>query len=173
MTPENKEPLAPPLDMFSLPLLRSRIENLKRERDAAQVEVSRLQAIVAVNDQRLADLADEKNARIKQLAEFLEDCKEELQKEQESQSFWMKEANKMCRERDAALASNAVLRAHIDELEVERNKRQEENDKLRGILAKSNLPCIYCNLAAMGECKKGFPGCGRMDDIMADEARNP
>ena len=47
----------------------------------------------------------------------------------------------------------------------------EENDKLRGIIAKSTLDCIYCGLKAedMNRCLLGFPGCDRMDDIMAVE----
>jgi hypothetical protein len=41
-----------------------------------------------------------------------------------------------------------------------------ENARLRGILAKSTLPCIYCGLTDMALCKSGFPGCGRMDDLV-------
>ena len=43
-----------------------------------------------------------------------------------------------------------------------------ENDRLRYILAKSNEPCLYCGLAAsdMAKCAGGFPGCGRMDDML-------
>ena len=46
-----------------------------------------------------------------------------------------------------------------------------ENDKLRGLLAKGKDDCIYCGLPAedIAKCASGFPGCGRMDDIMAVE----
>jgi hypothetical protein len=44
-----------------------------------------------------------------------------------------------------------------------------ENTKLRAILARSKEPCLYCGLTEMSKCERGFPGCGRMDDIMADE----
>lgn len=45
---------------------------------------------------------------------------------------------------------------------------RQENDKLRFILADSNLPCIYCELSKseMLKCRSGFPGCGRADDLM-------
>jgi hypothetical protein len=45
---------------------------------------------------------------------------------------------------------------------------REENSKLRVLLAKSNLACIYCGRKEMSECPSGFPGCARMDDLMAD-----
>ena len=47
---------------------------------------------------------------------------------------------------------------------------KEENDKLRGILAKSDLDCVYCGLPKkdMGRCYFGFPGCGRADDLMLE-----
>jgi hypothetical protein len=42
-----------------------------------------------------------------------------------------------------------------------------ENLRLRAALATSEKACVYCQLPAdkMAECKSGFPGCGRMDDI--------
>lgn len=45
---------------------------------------------------------------------------------------------------------------------------QRENNTLRGIIANSDLPCIYCGLskAEMGKCDRGFPGCGRADDMV-------
>ena len=52
------------------------------------------------------------------------------------------------------------LTAKVSEIE-------QENTKLRGILARSKEPCIYCGLTNMAECPSGFPGCGRMDDLMA------
>ena len=54
----------------------------------------------------------------------------------------------------------------IFQLESELQELRSENSKLRQILAKSNVPCIYCGLTDMGECKSGFPGCARMDDLM-------
>jgi hypothetical protein len=47
---------------------------------------------------------------------------------------------------------------------------ERENTKLRGILANSPLPCLYCALpkADMAKCPSGFPGCGRADDIVLD-----
>ena len=47
---------------------------------------------------------------------------------------------------------------------------KQENDKLRGILAKSDLDCVYCGLPKkdMGRCYFGFPGCGRADDLMLE-----
>jgi len=44
----------------------------------------------------------------------------------------------------------------------------QENDKLRALLAQGQGDCIYCNLPAVdiAKCASGFPGCGRMDDIM-------
>jgi len=45
----------------------------------------------------------------------------------------------------------------------------KENDKLRGLLAWGNDPCVYCTLprAEMQRCRSGFPGCARGDDMMA------
>lgn len=50
-------------------------------------------------------------------------------------------------------------------------KAEQENSILRGFIAKSDLPCVYCNLpkAETGKCPSGFPGCARMDDLMAAE----
>lgn len=44
----------------------------------------------------------------------------------------------------------------------------EENTKLRGLLAVADIPCIYCKLpkANIKLCPRGFPGCGRMDDLI-------
>ncbi len=48
------------------------------------------------------------------------------------------------------------------------NKMRDENDKLRVIIAKSELPCLYCKLdrSDMAKCRSGFPGCARADDLM-------
>lgn len=55
------------------------------------------------------------------------------------------------------------------QLEAEGIAAQIENDLLRGLLAKGGKDCIYCGLPAadIAKCKSGFPGCARMDDIMA------
>lgn len=44
-----------------------------------------------------------------------------------------------------------------------------ENNVLRSLLAKGNGDCPYCGLPAaeISRCASGFPGCARMDDIMA------
>ena len=46
---------------------------------------------------------------------------------------------------------------------------KEENDKLRGLLAQGKGDCVYCGLPAadIAKCPHGFPGCARMDDIVA------
>ena len=53
--------------------------------------------------------------------------------------------------------------------EAERDAMAEENDKLRYVLAKSPADCLYCRLpqARMGECRHGFPGCARADDLLS------
>jgi len=44
-----------------------------------------------------------------------------------------------------------------------------ENDKLKGILANSDIDCIYCGLpsADLVKCALGFPGCERAEDMLA------
>lgn len=52
---------------------------------------------------------------------------------------------------------------------------RRENDQLRGLIANSEMNCIYCELpkAEMMRCESGFPGCARADDIMlADQERS-
>lgn len=53
-----------------------------------------------------------------------------------------------------------------DKPEIERLRK--ENDFLRGVVANSDLPCLYCRLSAedMNKCKHGFPGCSRADDML-------
>jgi len=43
-----------------------------------------------------------------------------------------------------------------------------ENEELRGLLADAEIPCIYCKLPKhnIKLCPRGFPGCGRMDDLL-------
>ena len=59
------------------------------------------------------------------------------------------------------MTSESDLDARISILE-------KENDKLRFIIADSDLDCIYCGLkkCEMLKCASGFPGCGRADDLM-------
>lgn len=61
------------------------------------------------------------------------------------------------------LGDERLLLAHIDALRA-------ENDKLRALLAKGSGDCAYCGLPAddIAKCASGFPGCARMDDIMAN-----
>jgi len=64
-------------------------------------------------------------------------------------------------------ADPANLRAEIDRLRADNERQAKENTTLRGVLATSALPCIYCGLDDISMCASGFPGCGRMDDIMS------
>ena len=59
------------------------------------------------------------------------------------------------------------------DLAAENESLRAENDKLRYILAVGSDPCIYCTLPAsdMPKCERGFPGCGRMDDITVGELK--
>lgn len=57
----------------------------------------------------------------------------------------------------------------IENLTESNQRLLNENDILRGLVAKGQGDCVYCGLKAedMAKCKSGFPGCARMDDIMA------
>lgn len=50
---------------------------------------------------------------------------------------------------------------------------QDENNRLRHMLATSKADCTYCGLPhdQMNRCAHGFPGCGRADDIIAGETQ--
>jgi len=50
----------------------------------------------------------------------------------------------------------------------ELERLRKENDIMRGLIAESNMDCIYCGLpkADMVKCPSGFPGCGRADDML-------
>ena len=52
---------------------------------------------------------------------------------------------------------------------AELDEARKENTRLRGLLADANIPCIYCKLPKdnIKLCPRGFPGCGRMDDLLA------
>lgn len=60
------------------------------------------------------------------------------------------------------------LQKRVDQLEILHKEAVSENDKLRGIIAWSAMPCIYCGLSLgdQAQCASGFPGCGRADDQM-------
>lgn len=67
---------------------------------------------------------------------------------------------------------NEGIKYILDEcmqLETEARAARAENDVLRGLLAKGDKDCPYCQLpvSETSKCAKGFPGCDRMDDIMA------
>ena len=96
-------------------------------------------------DKRLAE--DEERARITHLALVTHERDELKEKLARCSDNWLAE-------RTGLFRSNARLR--------------KENDTLRGLIAKSNLPCVYCSLPAsdMAKCSSGFPGCGRADDLM-------
>jgi hypothetical protein len=54
------------------------------------------------------------------------------------------------------------------QLERELREVQSENIRLRAALANSNGACVYCTLPKeqWAECRSGFPGCARADDVM-------
>ena len=54
------------------------------------------------------------------------------------------------------------------QLERELREVQSENTRLRAALANSNGACVYCTLPKeqWAECRSGFPGCARADDVM-------
>lgn len=61
----------------------------------------------------------------------------------------------------------ANARAHFTLAQSQRDEAVSENTRLRAALATSKDPCVYCQLPAdeMAQCRAGFPGCARMDDI--------
>jgi len=52
---------------------------------------------------------------------------------------------------------------------------EKENAVLRGIIANSNMNCVYCGLSKddMSKCGHGFPGCERADDMINDPNWSP
>lgn len=56
----------------------------------------------------------------------------------------------------------------IDRLRIRLAELEKENDKLRDIIARADIPCVYCGLPKdqMAKCVHGFPGCGRADDLI-------
>jgi hypothetical protein len=70
---------------------------------------------------------------------------------------------------------NPNVASYMDHWEKRATEAEEENNKLRGLLAKGQGDCVYCGLPAedIAKCKSGFPGCARMDDIVnAPEKEN-
>lgn len=53
-------------------------------------------------------------------------------------------------------------------LEKKLHEEQIENNHLRCLLAKGDGDCVYCGLpeSDISKCVQGFPGCGRMDDLV-------
>ena len=65
--------------------------------------------------------------------------------------------------------SREALMQTIENLTVSNQELLTENNKLRGLLAAGQGDCVYCGLPAadIAKCPHGFPGCARMDDIVA------
>lgn len=49
-------------------------------------------------------------------------------------------------------------------------KLKNENDILRGLVAKSLEQCVYCGLVDKSRCSHGFPGCAWADDLLIGES---
>lgn len=80
---------------------------------------------------------------------------------------WWEVANMM-----HEIACDKKLRKELRQaisLLYDQNRLLAENETLRLILAKSNIPCIYCSKENMAECERGFPGCAKADDIIVGE----
>lgn len=76
---------------------------------------------------------------------------------------------------DAHVVSSKTPYIHAEAARgIEMQLREEiagitsENTRLRAALASSKDPCIYCLLPKeqMAECRSGFPGCSRADDLL-------
>jgi len=46
----------------------------------------------------------------------------------------------------------------------------KENDILRALVSKLNIPCVHCGIPDISKCSRGFPGCVQADDIMVGES---
>lgn len=53
----------------------------------------------------------------------------------------------------------------VEKLKQDLAQATKENDYLRGLLAVSGAPCVYCGLEDKGKCTRGFPGCAWADDV--------
>lgn len=64
-----------------------------------------------------------------------------------------------------------TVQTKIPPNETNEQRLARENDYLRGLVIKCNIPCVHCGLTNMGLCASGFPGCAQADDMMcADDA---
>jgi hypothetical protein len=66
-----------------------------------------------------------------------------------------------------ARGQRCAVRLAIEQIAACADARAEF-DKLRSLVAQSKMACIYCGVGAGGPCPAGYPGCGRMDDLMND-----
>ena len=69
---------------------------------------------------------------------------------------------------DAVTHNIGELAMFARQLERELNAAIASDTRLRAALATSKDPCVYCLLPKeqMAECRAGFPGCSRADDLM-------
>lgn len=65
----------------------------------------------------------------------------------------------------------ASLRKELGLALQDKIQLRKENNILRTLAANGNADCPYCGLPAadMAQCKSGFPGCARADDMLAIE----
>ncbi len=86
--------------------------------------------------------------------------------------MWQRKCEDITKELNERLRdfSASHLAASARDLE-KRRELERENEKLRGLLGNSALPCTYCGLPAdrQAECRYGFPGCPRGDDQMLSQ----
>lgn len=94
--------------------------------------------------------------------------REEVRQVERSTRMLAQEVRRLREEAKYHDEANALRKLRERELD----KARAENTKLRVILAKSNLPCLYCVLPSnrLHECKSGFASCGRLDDLMEEDA---
>ncbi len=74
----------------------------------------------------------------------------------------------ICRDGSNEMHGEWVSSDFARQLERELREVQSENIRLRAALANSNGACVYCTLPReqWAECRSGFPGCARADDVM-------
>lgn len=61
------------------------------------------------------------------------------------------------------------LERELSEVKQELENLRRENNIIKTILSKAQIPCIYCGLDDMSKCKSGFPGCAKADDLICGE----